>query len=79
MPTSSRSVRLALLLCDTPLPNVVAEHGTYHEIFSNLLTASVPTGSTYSLNSFDVVEKMEYPPLNEQWDGILLSGSGARR
>jgi hypothetical protein len=75
-PSTHRPLRLALLLCDTPLPAVLAEHGNYTLIFDELLRASMPAGATYVLSSYDVVHKMEYPPPDEEWDGVLLTGSG---
>jgi hypothetical protein len=80
MTTSSENndapLRLALLLCDTPLPSVLSEHGNYHAIFNDFLRASAPTGTTYTLESYDVVGEMQYPLLDEHWDAILLTGSG---
>ncbi|KDQ51913.1 hypothetical protein JAAARDRAFT_40738 [Jaapia argillacea MUCL 33604] len=33
---------LALLVCDTPIPSVLSNHGTYHTIFHKLLSDSYP-------------------------------------
>lgn len=70
------SSRLALLLCDTPLPTVVAQHGDYTRIFEALLKASAPSDVNFDLTSYDVVHKMEYPPDQDELDGVLLTGSG---
>lgn len=72
----SASMKLALLLCDTPVPNVFAHHGSYLDIFNAHLTASLPTAS-FTLDGFDVVEKQQYPDLDAGYRGILISGSGA--
>jgi hypothetical protein len=75
----SQPYRLAVLLCDTPLPSVQPQHGaTYHPIFDALLKASVPEGITYELAPYDVVTEMAYPTEQEmeEMDGVLLTGSG---
>jgi hypothetical protein len=73
---TSKHLRIALLLCDTPIPAVVATHGDYHVIFSDLLKASLPENATFILDPYDVVHKQEYPPDNAEYDGILITGSG---
>jgi GMP synthase-like glutamine amidotransferase len=70
------SIRLALLLCDTPLPSVVASNGDYYAIFSKLLEKSAPEGVKYTLSPYDVVHKMEYPDEADRFDGFILTGSG---
>ena len=73
----TRTIRLALLLCDTPIPAVRSVHGDYHNIFHTLLNGSLPTGATsFILDPFDVVHKQEYPPIDVDYDGIILTGSG---
>lgn len=70
-------VRLALLICDTPLPAVVEAHGNYLAIFSRFFKSSLPNPQVeFSLDGFDVVKKQEYPPLDAGYDGIVISGSG---
>lgn len=77
MASSTRNpIRIALLVCDTPLPDVIATHGRYDTIFGTLLAASVPAGVQYTMNAYDVVTKMEYPSHDEKLDGIILTGSG---
>jgi len=82
MPSTTPAI--ALLLCDTPLPAVVAEHGDYTTIFNALLTVTVPIRNPegpapFRLDSFDVVNKMEYPSDDDldQYDAIMMTGSGA--
>jgi hypothetical protein len=70
------SYRLALLVCDTPLPTVIAQHGDYTRIFETLLKASAPSNVNFDMVSYDVVHKMEYPPDEDKLDGVLLTGSG---
>jgi hypothetical protein len=72
----SRHYRLGLLLCDTPPPSVVAEHGAYHSIFNTLMKAAAPEDVTYELASYDVVREMAYPPTDTEFDAVLLTGSG---
>jgi hypothetical protein len=71
------TIRLALLLCDTPIPAVRSVHGDYHDIFHALLNDALPGGTTsFILDPFDVVHKQEYPPIDVDYDGIMLTGSG---
>lgn len=68
-------IRLAVLLCDTPVPQVLKEDGDYHTIFDAWLRGVSPPVD-FTLDAFDVVNKMEYPPEDAKYDGILLTGSG---
>lgn len=68
-------IRLAILLCDTPAPPVLKEDGDYYKIFDAWLRAASPSAD-FTLEAFDVVNKMEYPPEDFKHDGILLTGSG---
>jgi len=68
-------IRLAVLLCDTPAPPVLKEDGDYHKIFDVWLRGVSPSVD-FTLDAFDVVNKMEYPPEDAKYDGILLTGSG---
>ncbi|KAH8913528.1 class I glutamine amidotransferase-like protein [Atractiella rhizophila] len=75
---SSGSKSLIVLLCDTPAPPVLAQYGTYHDIFCALFVASIPAESTASLNvkSYDVVAGSYPPPAElDEADGVLLTGS----
>lgn len=70
--------RLALFLCDTPIPAVVAIDGDYSAIFHELLRKSLPNPSvSFTVDSFDVRNKMEYPDEVDKYDGIIYTGSGA--
>lgn len=68
-------IRLAVLLCDTPAPPVLKEDGDYHKIFEVWLRGASPS-TDFTLDAFDVVNKMEYPPEDAEYDGVLLTGSG---
>lgn len=79
--------KLALLICDTPVPAVVSQHGTYLEIFRRLLRESYPLAPSdqvddedpFTLDGFDVVNKLEYPDLESGgYKGVLISGSGTK-
>lgn len=74
-------IRIALLICDTPIDDVVKVYGEYHSIFTALLTRSLPEGvgkDRFVLDPYDVEHKMEYPPADlEGYDAIMLTGSGA--
>ncbi|KAF8513087.1 class I glutamine amidotransferase-like protein [Gautieria morchelliformis] len=71
-------LRLALLICDTPLPSVVQTHGDYLAIFTRFFKASLPDPQVeFSLDGFDVVDKQDYPPLDAAYDGVVITGSAA--
>ena len=40
---SQKTPRLALLLCDTPIPAVLQSSGDYHEIFKTLFRSALPS------------------------------------
>ncbi|KAF9234196.1 class I glutamine amidotransferase-like protein [Melanogaster broomeanus] len=76
--------RLAILLCDTPVPSIKAVHGDYMQIFEALLASSLaPINAskpdqaqvTFTLDGYDVVTEMTYPPDAEEYDGLLLTES----
>ncbi len=84
--TSRKPIKLALLMCDTPIPSVREEFGTYLDIFRTQLSLSNPDQSfPFTLDAFDVVGAQEYPDLNapvsdgDGYRGILISGSGVYR
>ena len=77
---TSRTPKLALLLCDRPIPAVLDAYGDYERIFYTLFNSSLPTSvKDFSMDAFDVRWKMEYPPEEElnNYDGIVMTGSGA--
>jgi hypothetical protein len=74
-------LRIAILECDTPPPEVVDRYGRYGRIFTTLLeTAAEAVGLSpkddLKLSAFDVVTAQEYPNL-EDIDAVLISGSSA--
>lgn len=81
MITLTQIHRLALLVCDTPLPDVVAAHGNYADIFHKWITASKRKcetekpieGLDFVLDAYDVVD--EQYPRPESYDAIIISGS----
>ena len=75
--TSSGPTRLALLMCDTPVPAVLKNHGTYLDIFRDQLRFSNPrTEFPFELDGYDVVDAQEYPDPDSGYTCILISGSG---
>ena len=72
------AIKLALLLCDTPVPPVKQKYGTYREVFETLLDESRPSQDvSFTLDGFDVVSEQVYPNLDDGgYKAILLSGSG---
>ena len=83
--------RIAVLLCDTPIPPVLATHGDYGAIFRSLFRKSLesykaaaaahadPSVSDldFVVDAFDVRNKLEYPEDPDVYDAVLLTGSGA--
>ncbi|EJD07897.1 class I glutamine amidotransferase-like protein [Fomitiporia mediterranea MF3/22] len=71
-----KPVKLALLLCDTPVPAVLKSRGTYLDVFRDQLQRSKPDASfPFTLDGFDVVNEQVYPDLDEGYTGVLISGS----
>ncbi len=70
-------VQLALLVCDTPAPAVVAAHGNFPEIYETWLKASNVAGVPYRLTPFDIVNHSETYPTPEEFDAVIITGSGS--
>ncbi|CAE6444355.1 unnamed protein product [Rhizoctonia solani] len=84
----AKHLNLALLICDTPLPAVQAEHGTYLDIFRTHLQKSLKyvleskgeraDSIQFTLDGYDVVHQAYPDELKlETYDGIVLTGSAA--
>lgn len=71
-------LRIAILEADTPLRQTREAFGGYGGVFKVLLLAAAHRlgwpDSALALSTYDVVEKQEYPDL-DQIDGILITGS----
>lgn len=88
---TKRTIRVALLLCDTPIPPVVAQFGTYYEIYRAWLLGAlasypdqiVANNTELVVDGYDVVEKQEYPPMErlvagahlDAYDAVMLTGA----
>ncbi|KAL5483526.1 hypothetical protein ACEPAI_8758 [Sanghuangporus weigelae] len=81
---STAPIKLALLLCDTPVPAVLSAKGTYLDVFRELLRLSYPSSKLeneqsplpFILDGFDVVSAQDYPDLDRgEYSGVLISGS----
>ncbi|WVR08712.1 hypothetical protein IAU60_005770 [Kwoniella sp. DSM 27419] len=87
---TKRAVRVALLMCDTPVPAVVAEYGIYSAIYKQWLLKSLETypdeaiakNTELVLDAYDVVNKQEYPSVErlradaaDGYDAVMLTGS----
>lgn len=84
---AKRKINLALFLCDTPNPAVLAAHGTYLPIFTSLLADSLANAGRaddvdFNVDGYDVV-RGELPDVSRfvegsegAYDGILMTGSG---
>ncbi|KAJ3737259.1 class I glutamine amidotransferase-like protein [Lentinula guzmanii] len=79
--TSSKCKSIALLVCDTPMPEVVAEHGEYPKIFHELMCKSLPDelGWDFKMDAYDVVHHMNYPSEDkiDRYDAFMYTGSAA--
>ncbi|KAI6000854.1 class I glutamine amidotransferase-like protein [Pisolithus albus] len=78
---ASPHFRLALLECSRPLPTTL---GKYRRVYQTWLDASLEIVNvsrteaepvTYTLDGYDVVDEVEYPPDDIEYDGILITGS----
>ncbi|KAI9259416.1 class I glutamine amidotransferase-like protein [Phascolomyces articulosus] len=79
---TTRKLNLALLVCDTPKPEVLEKYGDYPTMFTNVFKRANEQKVDITWQYFDVVEKQEYPDLrdladNRTFDGIVISGSAA--
>ena len=74
----TRTIRVAVIECDTPIPPVVAKEGNYGDIFERLLQKGLQSINnptvTIQVSKWNVVENQVYPK-PEDCDGFLLSGS----
>lgn len=80
-------ISVALLLCDTPSPPVLAAHGTYLPIFTSLLQDSLKNAGREDdvelvVDGYQATDS-ELPPLSRfeegkegSYDAILMTGSG---
>lgn len=66
--------RIAVLECDTPMPDIIAKYGTYGDIFRHLLSQGDIGIAELEISTWDVVAGFEFPGLADM-DAILLSGS----
>ena len=74
-------LRIAILECDTPPDDLVAQFGRYGKVFRTLLEAAADnlgvsgfSKDSLELSAYDVVSEQRYPDL-EQIDAVLISGS----
>ena len=78
---ATRIPRLALLVCDIPIPEVKKDYGEYPMIFGRLFRTSLPDGvADFAMDAYDVRNAKEYPQtdLLDTYDGIVITGSGMR-
>jgi hypothetical protein len=76
---ATRTPRLALLVCDIPIPAVKKDHGEYPMIFDRVFRASLPDRfADFALDPYDVRYAKEYPQVADldSYDGIVITGSG---
>ncbi|KIO31833.1 hypothetical protein M407DRAFT_241604 [Tulasnella calospora MUT 4182] len=77
----TETLKLALLVCDTPILPVREKYGTYTEIFHQWLSNSlqaIPSHHDFTLDPFDVVQG-QYPSDDNihSYDGFIITGSAA--
>ncbi|KAI6121225.1 class I glutamine amidotransferase-like protein [Pisolithus sp. B1] len=71
--------RLALLECSRPLPTTL---GRYRHVYKTWLDASLEILNasrtepvTFTLDGYDVVDEMVYPPDDIEYHGVIITGS----
>ena len=76
-------LRLALLICDKPIPNVLEHEGDYNVVYGSYLRRSLDVYQKesnrkidFQLDGYEVRFKEEYPNLDD-YDGIVITGSGS--
>jgi GMP synthase-like glutamine amidotransferase len=77
---TKQPLHFALLVCDTPLPEVVEKYGDYTKQYSLVFEkAANKKDLTITWDFFDVVEAQAYPFLedvkNKKYDAIVVTGS----
>lgn len=80
----SLPLRIAILECGRPLPNVVNKYGSYGGVFISLLQSgadalkypNLSSSAGLSITTFDVVNSLSYPSLPDI-DAILLTASAS--
>jgi GMP synthase-like glutamine amidotransferase len=75
-----QALHFALLVCDTPLPEVVEKYGDYTKQYPLVFEKAASNKDlTITWDFFDVVEAEEYPSLqdieNKKYDAIVITGS----
>jgi hypothetical protein len=76
VPNETKSIKLALLINDTPVQPVLDEFGDYARIYEHWLRESKPANDiTFHLDAFYVFnESVVYPDAGE-YHAIILTGS----
>lgn len=89
MSSSKKTINIALLVADTPVPPVVEAHGDYSKIYPDFFKQSGNIIKRHKwqesldlrIRAFDVVHKQEYPDEGQLkdglWDAICVTGSAA--
>ncbi|KAL1944062.1 hypothetical protein VTO73DRAFT_3880 [Trametes versicolor] len=81
MSSASRPYKIAVLLCDTPLPAILAANGNYGAVFEKLFRNSLPSSSIpdaeFTVDAYDIRNEQVYPEDVDQYDAVLLTGSSA--
>ncbi|KAJ8487782.1 hypothetical protein ONZ51_g3971 [Trametes cubensis] len=79
--STSKPYKIAVLLCDTPLPAIVASQGDYGRIFETLFRNALREAggpeTEFVVDAYDVRNEQVYPQDVDQYDAVLLTGSAA--
>ncbi|BGP19474.1 hypothetical protein JCM10213_006294 [Rhodosporidiobolus nylandii] len=79
---ATRDLLLLVLLADTPIPAVCAQHGTYHDIFSSLFQSAIaaaeeegapPADAGMGERKQGTAEGRRYTLTVESWDAVGMS------
>jgi hypothetical protein len=81
MTINQQILRVAFLVADTPMPEIVAKYGDYPALYTNMLKRALIKKDLephiqLDIKTFDVVDAMAYPEQPDTFDAILISGSG---
>lgn len=68
---------IALLICGRLTGKPLAENGDYYDLYLRYMQETSLPGTSFNFHSYDVRDKMEYPLNEDDYDCMLLTGSGA--
>ena len=70
-------ISIALLICGRITGTPLIENGDYYDIYLRYMQECSSPDATFIFHPYDVREKMEYPHEDDDYDCMMLTGSGA--